>query len=263
MNEFEKRLGIIQGRLLPPIDGLIQEFPIDNWKKEFQYIDNLKISFIEWIITKKSFDHFLNLDLIEYSSKISSVCCDHLIDNRINDQNFVYQYLSPICDFCISNNIKNITIPLLEESNLNQNNFENLKLTFKNLANFYNKLDFNFEIDAHFSLVNNFMMSHKNFYFTYDTGNLTSSGFDHFEFIESVFRFIRNIHLKDRTINPIKTVEPLFGKTNFFVIFEKLRHLNYNGNFIIQTARREDGLELQTISEHKKIFEKIFYEKYI
>lgn len=263
MNEFEKKLGIIQGRLLPPIDNQIQEFPLEDWQKEFEYINDLNINFIEWIVTKKSFKYFLNLNLNEYSSKISSVCCDHLIDNKINDQNFINNYLVPICDFCISNNIKNITIPLLEESNINESNFDSIKTIFINLANLYNNLNFNFEIDAHYSLVKKFMMSHNNFYFTYDTGNLTSSGFDHSEYIEFVFQFIRNVHLKDRTINPIKTVQPLLGKTDFFIIFEKLRQLNYKGNFIIQTARGESGLEFKTINEHKKIFEKIFYEKYI
>jgi hypothetical protein len=55
MNEFEKRLGIIQGRLLPPIDNHIQEFPLNNWKEEFDHINKVKISFIEWIVY---LDHF-------------------------------------------------------------------------------------------------------------------------------------------------------------------------------------------------------------
>ena len=28
------KIGIIQGRLLPPVEGLIQEFPITNWEND-------------------------------------------------------------------------------------------------------------------------------------------------------------------------------------------------------------------------------------
>jgi hexulose-6-phosphate isomerase len=260
MNEFERRLGIIQGRLLPPVDNHIQEFPKDDWEKEFEYIDKLKINFIEWIVTKKSYDSLFYLDLTNYSKKISSICCDHIIDNRIIDKNFIQKHLVPVCDFCIKNNIKNITVPLLEESSINENNFDILKDNFINLANFYNDLNFYFEIDAHHSLVKNFISSHNNFYFTYDTGNLTSSGYNHSEYIEAVFEHIGNVHLKDRTINPPKTVKPLFGNTDFFIIFKLLNKMNYKGNFTLQTAREKEGFELNTIKEHKKIFENLFYE---
>ena len=70
MNEFERRLGIIQGRLLPPVDNQIQEFPKDDWKKEFEHINKLKINFIEWIVTKKSYDSLFDLNLTNYSKKI-------------------------------------------------------------------------------------------------------------------------------------------------------------------------------------------------
>jgi len=58
------KLGVIQGRLSKPIDGKIQEFPLDGWEKEFLILDDLKLNHIEWIITKKSFDEkFTNLKI--------------------------------------------------------------------------------------------------------------------------------------------------------------------------------------------------------
>ena len=255
MNEFEKRLSIIQGRLLPPIDNHIQEFPSNNWREEFDHIDKVKISFIEWIVTKKSYNSLFQLDLTSYSEKISSICCDHIIDNRIIDNKFIEKYLNSVCDFCIKNNIKNITIPLLEESSINEDNFDILKNNFLILGDNYSQLNFYFEIDAHYSLVKRFISSHKNFFFTYDTGNLTSTKFSHSEYIEAIFEHIKNIHLKDKIINPPKTVKPLFGNTDFFIIFKLLKKMNYKGIFTLQTAREKEGFELKTIQEHKKIFE--------
>lgn len=263
MNEFEKRLGVIQGRLSPPVDNQIQEFPSENWKEEFNYIDELNISYIEWIVTKKSYSLLFDLDLKEYSKKISSICCDHIIDEQIKDKYFLKEYLVPICDFCMKNDIKNLTIPLLEQSSIDQNNFDNIQKNFTDLAKNYEKLNFYFEIDAHYEIAKRFISSHENFVFTYDTGNLTSSGFDHTQYIEAIFDHIGNVHLKDRTVNPIKTVKPLFGNTNFFVIFSLLRKKNYQGKFTLQTAREKEGLELITIKEHKEIFEKLFYEQHI
>lgn len=260
MNDFEKRLGIIQGRLLRPVDNQIQEFPTKNWEKEFELIDELDINFIEWIVTKKSFDNLFNLNLKKYSHKISSICCDHIIDSRILDKYFINKYLVPICDFCLINDVKNITIPLLEESSLNESNFEKLKNNFTEIANDFNNLNFFFEIDANYELIKKFINLSNNFFFTYDTGNLTNDKYDHNEFIKNTFIHIRNVHLKDKTINPSRTVKPLTGETDFKKIFKTLKDLNYMGIFTIQTARGLEGNEYNTIKQHKKIFENLFYE---
>ena len=39
--------------------------------------------------------------------------------------------------------------------------------------------------------------------------------------------------------------------------------MNYKGIFTLQTARGKEGLELDTIKEHKKIFEKLFKGRFI
>ena len=56
-------------------------------------------------------------------------------------------------------------------------------------------------------------------------------------------------------------MKPLTGDTNFDLIFKELAKINYDGFFILQTAREISGEEYNTIKKHKKIFEDI-YEKY-
>ena len=94
---------------------------------------------------------------------------------------------------------------------------------------------------------------------TYDTGNMTSYGSDHSEYIQAVAHKIDNVHLKDRTYDA-KTVSPGTGDTNFKLIFNELKKIGYNGIYTIQTARGNDGDEVNTILEHKKYFEELYNE---
>ena len=48
-------LGIIQGRLSPPIRGQYQAFP-KEWRKEFELAAKLGISYIEWLIKDFCYD---------------------------------------------------------------------------------------------------------------------------------------------------------------------------------------------------------------
>ena len=250
-------LGIIQGRLLPPVDGCIQEFPIKNWKLEFNFIKALGLSHIEWIITNKSFgSNLLNLNIKKYSSRISSICCDHLINYKFNEKSFLEQKLDPVCKFALCNNIDTLTIPLLEDSSLNNSNID---LTIRNFIFFakkYPKLKFSFEIENNAEISLCLVDRMQNFYLTYDTGNITSLGIDHKSYIEETFNKINNVHLKDRTVNPVSTVEPGKGDTDFTLILDILFKKCYKGRYTLQTARSRTGSEVATITKHIEYYEK-------
>lgn len=253
------KVGIVQGRLLPPVDNHIQEFPINNWRDEFDLIENLGINHIEWIITKKSLENgALDLDLKSYSKKISSICCDNLIDKRIFCKHFLSEQLRPICNFAIKNQIKVISIPLLEDSKFPADN----QIEFVELLSGYGKvypdLDFYFEMESSSDIALKLVESSDNFYYTYDTGNITSCRYDHEEYLNKLMHKIRNVHLKDRVITPLKTVEPGNGDTNFKLIFDILKKNNYIYSYTIQTARGKSGSEIETIKRHVR-----FYEQFI
>lgn len=252
-------IGIIQGRLLPPVDSHIQEFPKDNWEKEFEYAKENGINHIEWVITKKSFSEgVLDLDIKKYSIQISSICCDNLIDKRIYSEEFLLEQLRPICDFAVRNNIKVVSIPLLEDSKLPLHNQDYCIKLLSSYGFVYPELCFYFEMESPYDIALRLVESNDNFYYTYDTGNITSCGYDHKEYLSKLIHKIRNIHLKDRTVNPVKTVEPGTGDTNFKLIFDFLKKNNYIYLYTIQTARGDNGKEVETINRHIK-----FYEQFI
>ena len=259
------KIGIIQGRLSEPIEGF-QECP-KNWEREFKLLNKLKLNHIEWIITKESFNNnpIFTENLSNYP--ISSICADNLVDSnttaRYTNVIFLKKNLKPICDVAVKNNIKCITIPLLEESSVLDDSRRSFFIEeISKYKEMYPNLIFSFEIESYEYVIDEIINICDNFKLTYDTGNMTSLGINHEYYIEKYINKINNIHLKDRTYTS-KTVSPGKGKTNFNEIFNTLNLKKYKGLYTIQTSRGEFGKEKQTIKKHKEKFKKLYDEKFI
>lgn len=245
-------LGIMQGRLSPPQNNKIQEFP-DNWLKEFGKISILGLKHIEWIITYDSFSkHTYKTDF--QGLKINSLCLDIIVENFIHLRN----YLQTGCVIAKEYNIPFITIPLLEGSNVENDDVR--KKTIEIIlqeSKIHSDILFSIEAELSIPKLKEIVDSSPNFFVTYDTGNVTSYRVSHAEFIKTFAHKINNVHLKDRKFNR-ETVEPGTGDTNFSQIFSLLKSHNYNGLFTIQTARGESGKELETIKRHIKYFKSLW-----
>jgi len=256
------RLGVMQGRLSPPTNNHIQEFP-DKWENEFAVLKDLGFSGVEWLITKNCWTNNPIVENTQYVQNfpIFSVCLDTVVDQRISNEQFMKEMLESFCDKILNTSVKTLTIPLLEDSNLesDQKRKDFCNIIEKIGAKFPN-IDFSFEAELKKEKLMEIVSLRNNFYVTYDTGNITSYGIDHSEYIKYFKNKINNVHLKDRTFDA-KTVFPLTGDTNFDIIFKTLKEINYEGTFIIQTARSKVGKERETILKHKNIFGDL-YEKY-
>lgn len=250
------KMGTIQGRLLKPKDGAIQEFP-DDWKDEFILLDQIGLNHVEWIVTAKSFANnpIFSEDCKDY--KISSLCADNIVDSRFNTLEFLRENLDPICLAAQKNKIGWITVPLLEESDITDSTIRKKFMDIiVDFANKYPELNFSFEAETHWDNILELVSLKDNFWITYDTGNITSQGFNHKEYLTKVIEKISNVHIKDRTYQG-QTVRPLTGDTDFIVIFNTLRDLEYNGLYTLQTARGSTGSEPETMKRHKEIFGRI------
>ena len=255
------KLGIIQGRLSEPLNGF-QECPVE-WRKEFDLIQKLHLDHIEWIVTERSLKNnpFLRQDLKQYSNRISSVCLDNIVNEDFFENSFLEHNLKPFCELALKNNINNISIPLLEKSSIvNDSLRSKFCNNIKKYSKEYSSLNFLFEVEATHQHLSDILSVSDNFYVTYDTGNITSCGYDHEEYINAIFDRITTVHLKDRTYDA-KTVPPGKGDTNFNLIFNILRKKQYNGLYTLQTAREESGNEFETINKHKNILLRMYNEK--
>lgn len=256
------KLGILQGRLSRQVRNHYQEFP-DNWLNEFESMSELGLTGIEWLITPDYNNN--NPIFVDFNDvkklPITSICVDTLVSEKITDRSFLFSNLIPICELIENSNIDLLVIPILDASDMND---DKRRQTFcqliEEVGDKYPTIQFAFEAEMPPAKLSEIIGLCDNFYVTYDTGNITSCGVDHREFIESFGKKIVNVHIKDRTYDR-RTVEPLQGDTDFDLIFKQLSLIDYSGNFILQTARSTEGEEYNTIKRHKEIFEEL-YEKY-
>lgn len=263
------QVGIIQGRLSRPVAGHIQQFP-KNWEREFELIKrpDLNLNHIEWLITAESFKYVLTIDARRYADKITSIGCDNLTNKNISSKIFLDDQLDPICQFAIKNNIKSITIPLLEKSKIDAF-VDKFIQNIEGYGKAYPTLRFNFELESPAEIAVDLCNTNKNFFLTYDTGNITSCGLDHEQYIIACSEFIDTVHLKDKSINPIQNVEPGTGDAPFDIIFSTLaligfsqnRDVNTGDTFTLQTNRGRPGSEINTILRHKAFFKEL-HEKF-
>ena len=251
-------IGIIQGRLSPPKEGF-QECPY-LWKDEFKKASKIGLTHIEWIVTSKSFydNPIFREDVSQYP--IHTICADNLVSHFIDNQMFLMHNLLPICEAAIRNDIRYITIPLLENSSVEK--IEILKrfvVSIKPILERYPNLGFSFETELSLEKIPYLLQASDNVYLTYDTGNTTSYGISHNEYISKFATKISNVHIKDRNISG-KTVEPMTGATNFAEIFSSLKRKKYSGVYTLQTARSTIEKEEETVTRHMNLMRDIYEE---
>ena len=122
----------------------------------------------------------------------------------------------------------------------------------------FKNINFLIEAELHHNKLKKVLDLNSNLFVTYDTGNITSYGLDHKEYIFELKDKIKHIHIKDRIKKPLQTVEPTKGDTDFDLIFKLLKEINFDGLYTLQTARVENGKEVDTIKRHKKIIENLY-----
>lgn len=255
-------IGIIQGRLSTPEEGF-QECPND-WQKEFQLAEKIGLNHIEWIITAEKYHEnpILNLDIKKPEQKISSVCADFFVSSVFQNQESLLSHLTNLCIAIEKTNINHITVPLLEQSSVVDEYKRHRFIEFiTEVKDKYKNLSFSFEAELDLDPLIEIISISDRFFITYDTGNMTSFGVNHSEYISEIAEKITNVHLKDRKYSG-QSVPPGTGDTDFEKIFHELKKSNYKNNFTLQTQREKTGNELQTIIKNKLFFEELYEQTF-
>jgi L-ribulose-5-phosphate 3-epimerase len=251
------QIGLMQGRLLPPVDGKIQAFPGDSWESEFlkaQAIDHL--NHIEWILESPlESNPFWDLEgqkkikEVAQNTKIGVpfVCADFFMaspfvrmskDIKIMNRKVLCETIK----VCSSLGIKGVEIPMVDSSRINSLQEEDelaealqpcLKVAekygvFIGLETSLNPERFRKLLDK---------IGHAHIKANYDTGNSASLGYNMQEEISAYGSYINNVHLKDRKLTG-GTVP--FGRGNADIpkAIQLFQELGYQGVFILQGARQ-------------------------
>ena len=268
----EYRIGFVQGRLSPLVDGRIQAFPWEHWKNEFVLAQQYHFPLLEWTLDLDLLEHNPLMtregreDIIElclaHAVKIQSVTCDFIMQEPF------YKYegkrraelLRNIEEVLLAMGM--LKIPYMVVPLVDNGSIDNPKQEFvlrEGLKKLYDVLLTNnvmmlFESDFSPKTLRQFIevFDGKLFGINYDIGNSASLGFEPREEISAYGRWIKNVHVKDRNLGG-GTVPLGEGNANLKLVCKLLHDNAYKGGFILQTARASDERHVDTLCGYRDV----------
>ncbi len=254
------QIGFMQGRLSPIEEGKIQAFPWSHWQSEFKIAHNLGFELMEWTIDQERLDEN---PLMTRSGRqqISQLCSQYGISIRSltgdcfmqapfwksegSQRQLLLEQMAEVLVAAASLEISYVVVPLVDNGSLeNQQQIDNLYRGLETIrpilvdGNLQIVFESDFSSAALLKLISN--LDNKYFGINYDIGNSAALGYDPAEEITTYGSYIDNVHVKDRLLGG--TTVPLGkGNANLPLVFKLLKEANYQGQYILQTARAVDN----------------------
>jgi L-ribulose-5-phosphate 3-epimerase len=257
------RVGIMQGRLLPPFAGRIQCFPAEGWDREFALAAKAGLDCIEWIYDLPgenanplaSDDGIAEMGrLVKLSGvPVLSLCADYFMErpllgpdeSRSRERRETLAWLMRRSALA---GIGRIVLPFVDASEIRTpEELDQVAAILEQALPVARECGLELHLEtsltpARFAdLLGRLPESLVKV--NYDSGNSASLGYDPREELAAYGQRIGSVHIKDR-VRGGGTVPLGTGDTNFKDLFGGLRNLGYRGDFILQVARgREDEVE--------------------
>lgn len=255
-----KKIGFMQGRLSPIVDGRIQSFPWACWQDEFAQGASLGFGLMEWTLDQERL-YENPLMTSAGQTEIRALCHQHqfAVPSLTGDcfmqapfwkaegehRDALQQDFLAIAKSCAAIGISMVVVPLVDKGSLDNPAQEEVLVDFLQRQSGFlaaNGLRVIFESDFQPAELARFIgrLDPLLFGINYDMGNSAALGFDPAEEIAAYGYRIVNVHIKDRVLNG--TTVPLgTGNADFVTVFAALGRVGYKGNYILQTARAADG----------------------
>jgi hexulose-6-phosphate isomerase len=204
------KVGIMQGRFTSKQGFYPQQFPWDNWENEFTIAKQNGIDYIEWMFNAEKYEENpllkdikrLKKIMMEQGVRVNSVCMNYFMVNSIWNYKCIRDVLEMVIDKVKEAGIKNIIIPLFEESCLVSENQLNELICF--LRGYITDGCFNilFETDFDTKSVKNVLdrINNKSFGICYDLGNAAGNGIDIIKDTKNIEKYIGEFHIKDKEL---------------------------------------------------------------
>ncbi len=260
----------MQGRLCECVDGKIQAFPWRDWESEFPAAAAIGLNLMEWTLDQERL-HENPLMTTEGQEKIRTLCQKHdLAIPSLTGDCFMQAPFWKIdglartdlqSDFmaigraCAAVGIQMIVVPLVDNGRLETAEQENVLIDFMLAQQSFlsqHNLQVIFECDFTPVELARFIarLPVERFGINYDVGNSAALGFKPTEEFAAYGDRVVNVHVKDRVLGGT-TVPLKSGSADFNAVFAALAQKNYQGNFILQTARADDSNHSQVLSSYR------------
>lgn len=260
---MKNNIGVMQGRLVPKYQGRYQAHPIGYWQDEFNIAKQVGLDCIEFILDfndaelnpllKDGGVDELKSIMDKTGISIQSICADYFMEAPLHNidesiANNSLQILNRLIETASRLDITDIVIPCVDQSTLNGDEAVELFVNqIKKVIHLIEDKNINLSLETDLApkpfvkLLNR--LNSKNITVNYDIGNSAALGFDPVEELNAYGNQITDIHIKDRVLGggPVTLGE---GNADFSKFFNKLKEFNYNGPFIMQAYRDDEGVEI-------------------
>jgi hexulose-6-phosphate isomerase len=256
-------IGIMQGRLVPPVDNTIYHFPRDTWAEEFALAAQANIDCIEWIYDLYGADvnpistddgiERIKLLSTQHHVKILSLCANCFMEKplvrasapELEERVELMHWLLHRCQLI---GINRIVLPFLDASKIDTDEeFESVIAVLKQILIMAQETGIAIHLET--SLVHTRFVEllaklpSPMIKVNYDSGNSASLGYDSQDEFAAYGMRIGSVHVKDRNWGG-GTVPLGTGDVNFEVLSDRLKAIGYKGDFILEAARGTSGDEV-------------------
>ena len=264
------RLGFMQGRLSPLVDGKIQAFPWEHWRSEFPAAQRLGLRMMEWTLDQERlYENPLLTQQGQQEIRDLCACHDVCLPSLTGDcfmqapfwkaqgqeRADLEQDFLAVARACHAVSIEMIVVPLVGNGGLASRAQEDAVVEFMLAhAGLFERLSLRiiFECDFAPAELARFIarLPGDGFGVNYDIGNSAALGFDPVDEFAAYGERVVNVHVKDRMLGG-NTVPLGTGNADLPKVFGLLRRQNYRGNYIMQTARARDERHAEVLAGYR------------
>lgn len=254
---MKNKIGIMQGRLSDKPGQSLQSFPWNSWEKEFKRANSIGFSQIEWLVDGNNDD--LNpiaslssqKKILELSGKykvtVKSICAHSLIDGdllhaNISNVDSAKNRLLEILSWAMAIDADFVILPIMDEMSIQSDGArESLKQVLHEVLTIDHP-EVLLESDLPAQQLKLFIddVSLDNLGVLYDLGNATALGFDIESELNTLHKYIKEVHIKDRYKNNGGSARLGSADTPFKTAIRVLKDLAWQGSFILETPVFDD-----------------------
>lgn len=262
MQAATRPLSIMQGRLLPPVNGKLQAFPGPEWQSEFELAARLGLVAIELIaevrgqnlnpLFDESASRRLEAETVRTGVAARSVCGDLIIeDHQVHGRDGLRRLIEGLIGRCATIGACRLVIPLVDEARI-QDGDDLLRvqrlLERAALRADQEEVELHLETDLKPATFATLLepLPPQTVWVNYDTGNSAGLGYDPAEEFSAYGHRIGSIHVKDR-LRGGGSVPLGSGHTQLATVFKLLAAKDYRGDLVLQPARGDPGAEIAWI----------------
>lgn len=268
-------IGIMQGRLSPPVGGRIQAFPSATWAEEFALARTAGLDCIEWVYEEETerlnpLADAAGVDEIRSVADatgvpVASICADYYMRVRLIENGDVaspaLDHLLALLERAAALGARYVLLPFVDDSALRTPaDVEALGRVLRAALEAAERgaIEIHIETDLPAEVVADTLaaVDHPLVRANYDIGNAAALGLDPNVELPLLAPHLGSVHVKDR-LRAGASVPLGEGAADFETCFELFREGGYDGTYILQAAREDGIAEVELARRNRSFVERL------